>query len=511
MRIALTVLGILLGILPLAGQLGERPGRIQWGPLHELPPGATIQDVVPASRARVYISRRHPRKRKGELVYLERYDSTNTLQQYRKILLNKGESLRQLFWNKGQLQGVLESSDLLRVIHFGNENLAPGITAFRWEKEAGQEWNELAWSGDSTRRALVLNERKGWQQRVQFVIRVFDEQWQNQWQRAVRLPYVNAEFYQDRVMVSSRGDVFISGWVQFGAYRQVVKGRPNFQYIVLAFTDGGATQLEYRVRLRNKIVTDFHVDVTPDGQLVGVGLYSESNAAAAGGVFFTRIDPISHKAISGTRADFSPEVGKSLARSNLPLDQIAEIRELSRKQGELLFFYIRNYIPRPDGGGLLVAEQIVLNENFISFNNGTATRQINYNFNDLLVLSLSPGGDLEWARKIPKRQRTTDDEGRYSSIVPFRAAEDVFLVYNDNGRNFTADPRRRLRNFNGMQSVIAATGVEVNGDVQSFPLFVNADGGVIFRPEPSRQIDAKTLLLYGEKGRKYRFGYLTFP
>jgi len=479
------------------------PPTLSWGPLLEQPKDASIAGIL-ADNNRFLAWRKGRSSRKGNVVYLEKYDADGGLNLYRKLQMNPGESFRRLFtWNNRKM-ALFEARDHLRLIPIDGETLSPGSELLRIPKNRDQQWQHLELDDSGGRLCLVMLENRGWQRLVKLRLMVLDAAFSICWDELTTLAYTYAEFYPENVMVSDAGDLFLAGYAQVGMERIVEEGKANFQFIILAFTQHGTVQTEFQIGLRRKIVTDFHVSLNREGNLIGVGFYSENRSAAAGGVFLTQIDPYRQTATGGrlhslTRAG---EMGR------LRLGRKFEWNELSNNQGEFLNFSIRNFLADSDGGGLLVAEQVVLQQHYVSFRDGGNYKLVNYNYNDLLLVRLSPGGQVVWVRKIPKRQRTTNDKGRYSSIAAVPAAGEKYIIYNDNGRNFSRDSR--LRDFNGLQSVIALTHLGENGQTESFPLAINEELGVLFQPSWTTSLGADRKIIYGQRGRFFRFGILSF-
>ena len=87
----------------------------------------------------------------------------------------------------------------------------------------------------------------------------------------------------------------------------------------------------------------------------------------------------------------------------------------------------------------------------------------------------------------------------------------LFFVFNDNIKNYREDRRKnRIYNFNGRNSIVALAEVSRNGVVNTYPLFNNRDADIITRPKICKQVGRKEMIIYGERGRRYRFGNLIF-
>jgi len=476
---------------------------LTWGPLLQQPIEAKMAGII-ADSTRFYAWRYGKYARKGDEIYLERYNQDGSLGLYRKLKMNPGEAFRKFFSWKGKKVALLEGKEYVRLISIGNESLAPGSEMLYLKKEKDQFWQNVEVDPSQGRLLILLREKKGWQQSVRLRLVVFDQNMEVCWDEETQLPYVYAEYYPEKVLISPEGDVFITGYTQFAYERTVDKGKPNFQFIILSFTGFGKIQTEFQIGLRRKIVSDFHVTLSEEGKLVGVGFYSENKSAAAGGVFLTNIDPYNQTASGGKLHAFS----KAMDMGRVRLGQQFEWNELSNNKGEFLHYYIRNFLLDDTGGGLLIAEQVILQENYISFKEGYNSTQINYNFNDLLIIRLSKDGQVNWVKKIPKKQRTLNDKGKYSSISTIPSYKDNYLIYNDNGKNFSKN--NKIKTFKGLQSVIALTHIDEFGNSESFPIAINEEQGVLFQPGLTSQFGKDKKIIYGEKGKYFRFGILTF-
>ena len=107
-----------------------------------------------------------------------------------------------------------------------------------------------------------------------------------------------------------------------------------------------------------------------------------------------------------------------------------------------------------------------------------------------------------------------NDAGYYSSYSMATVRDRFYFIYNDNPRNFDGrvqSGQRRVRyNFNGSASVVSLAEVKIDGSVKVMPLFTNSDAAVITRPKICRQSSSKHMLIYGERGRNFRFADLAF-
>jgi hypothetical protein len=212
-----------------------------------------------------------------------------------------------------------------------------------------------------------------------------------------------------------------------------------------------------------------------------------------------------------------------------------------KRSAELYQYALDELVLRSDGGAVLIAEQYYV-EQRNDYNDryydpyryggfgyrGLRSRFYNpyyspygynnyrdnnyyYNYNDIIVVNIRPNGEIEWTARIPKQQVTSNDGGYFSSYAMSIVRDKFYFVYNDNYKNH--DPKRKDNkwyNYNGRNSVITLAEVSKDGAVRINPVYNNREAGITTRPKICKQIGRNQMLIYGEKGRKYRFGNLTF-
>ena len=136
-----------------------------------------------------------------------------------------------------------------------------------------------------------------------------------------------------------------------------------------------------------------------------------------------------------------------------------------------------------------------------------------YNYNDIIVVNIQPDGEIEWTARIPKKQISRNDGGYYSSYSVSIVRDKIYFIYNDTEENYIQNERiKQTYEFKGgsKRSLIAVAEISRNGSVDIFPLFKNRDADIITQPKMCKQVGKKNMIIYGEKGRTYRFGSVEF-
>ena len=104
-------------------------------------------------------------------------------------------------------------------------------------------------------------------------------------------------------------------------------------------------------------------------------------------------------------------------------------------------FTVQQIVARGDAGVLVAAEftqkiersamQPAPNYGTI----GSLRPTIDYDYNDIMLVSVYPTGGLQWYELLPKRQSSQDDEAMYSSFFVVKNKSGLRFLYNDDIKN----------------------------------------------------------------------------
>ena len=515
-------------LLPiLNGQSDDVPAEISWGEELREPSGTYISKLVSYGSWGFFALRK---KEDGaftkEAAYIERYDADMNLKKSKKLDLKykgKKRAFEDLVLIGGELylftsfNNRAKNKNYLFAQKISRKRLIPekklnkvGEIDSRNEYRTGQFDIEI--SKDSSK-VLIYNQlpyKKREPER--FALRVFDDQLELAWEKDIVLPYNDELFEVKEYQVDNEGNIYILGVLYGNRSRTQRNGLPTYQYIILTYADQGETVREYKINLREKFITDLTFQIDRNRNLVCSGFYSEKSAHGVKGTYFFRLNPVTEELIDVNTKEFDFEFRSAvLSRSGVKRAQRAEKKDDRRREPELYRYSLDDLILRTDGGALLIAEQYYVNERMYRYWDGGIRYDYFYNYNDIIVVNVRPNGEIEWTARIPKRQETMNDGGYYSSYSKAIVRDRIYFVFNDNDRNYDGERNpKRLYNFNGKYSVIAVTELRKDGSSTTYPLFRNSDAAVITRPKICKQIGLRRMIIFGERGRTYRFGSLDF-
>lgn len=347
-----------------------------------------------------------------------------------------------------------------------------------------------------------------------FGFTVLSSDLKNQWKKDIELPYTEQFFTIDDYQVNNDGDVYILGQEFKENKKDRIKGKPNYQYHILAYLDNGKKKKDYEINLKNKFITDIVYKIAKNGDLICSGLYSENGTSSIKGAFYMTIDFDTRKVKNNSLKKFDEE----FITQGWSDKAIAKAKKKKQKKNRAIEMYeydLNDFVLREDGGAVLLAEQyyvrVVTRTYTDSQGNMRTSTTYHYYYKDVIVVNISPKGNIEWATKIDKSQHSVNDGGYYSSYVLQVDGDKLHLIYNESARNYFEKEERRgmkRKDKNARLTIIAT--VNSNGDQEKEILINVSDENTYPVPKFSEQINEKQLLIYTRKLKKRKFGLVNF-
>ena len=369
---------------------------------------------------------------------------------------------------------------------------------------------DFAFSRDSSFILVYTNVQGRKKDPDRFAMHVFDAKMTPLWSKDVAVPIRENRFQVADLVLDDFGNVYIVAKHYHSQPKDKVKGKPGYEYVVYGYRNQGQEKVDYILNLRNHFLSDLHLEVAPNGELICAGFFSDYGVSTAKGTFYLTVDPSTREILQKSLYEF----GIDFLTMHLSDGKKARIQKKAAngKDVGLGKFDIRELISRPDGGSILVAEQYFVREIGTGYGYNSDPVQFKYHYNDIVVVSIDPVGDIEWATKIPKRQVSLDDGGYYSSFAMMMRKGNLHFIYNDHKLNIEEQRTSNLKNFklDDDNGIIALATVDPLGKVERKPLFPNSDLLTICRPKMCSQVNEHEMLIYGRTGNKTQFGKITF-
>jgi hypothetical protein len=498
------LLPFLLITVVLPAQMDDIPARLQWGEEQRAPGGSVLSKVIAAGPwGTTALRYRRGGLFSPERFLLEQYNDRYQLLERYELDLPEGADLEDILSLNGQLFWLISRPDEARQVsrvyvrplsstgQVIQEEQVVAEVALR--DKFRRRMFDLEFNRDSSYLLLYNQLPTRRDDNEQFTLRVFDDRFQLLWSRDVSLPYRDRSFDILEYRLDQGGNVYVLG--RLGSETGARDAAPVYRYILFAYTRDGRDEQEYRIELgEGRSIRRLTFRPAGNGDLVFTGFVRAPDRGPLEEACFFRIDPL-YK--TTTNLAFVPFVGALGDNTDQPLDPL-----------EPVSFRPREMILRSDGGAVLIAEQYFRRDRMVPTYQGIRADTY-FSYLDIVVINIAPDGSLEWARRIPKRQTTANDQGFYSSFALATVRDRFYFVYNDNPRNFSPQ-RGRQYNLDARASVITLSELTRAGELTTVPLFVNRDAQIVTRPRICRQIGSRLMLIFGEEGRRYRFGALEF-
>jgi len=331
-------------------------------------------------------------------------------------------------------------------------------------------------------------------------LQVYDQNMNVKWESLVSLPYKEELFRPDDFKVSNDGKVYILGSLYKDKLKNRVKGKPNYAPRILCFGDGGLLEFNYDLKMGNLFLVDKSLSINDQNDIICAGFYSDEGKLAINGVFSVVID------------------GKSLEIKNssskpFDLDMVVDgLRKNETKDPQMMKYILRDLLSRNDGGYSLIGEQYYTTESQKSDGNGGTYSVTNYIYRSIVVIDFEKNGDVKWATKIVKYQKSSSDGGYYSSFATSLAGDHLYLIYNDNIENVgikEGEPRKMF--YNGRKGAsVTLIDIGPDGEFTREAIITSNKDEVITVPKVCIQTSPNEMLFFGDRKKTQKFAILKF-
>ena len=249
----------------------------------------------------------------------------------------------------------------------------------------------------------------------------------------------------------------------------------------------------FNISMKEHLWHDVHFDFdNMNKKLTVAGFYSDETILEAHGIFFMSLSPNQPEDITSNFQEFS--------REHLGL-------VLGNKLKKRLGFrdvFVQKIVPRHDGGLLMIAERYKeeSRENHVSADpyqhkrrDYDETNQTDYFYNEILLYSFHPSGELHWAEILHKKQYSQDDDGAFSSFFLFLNKSKIRFLYNDTVK----------RNDTVYEYIVSG-----NGELERNSLFNTKEDRLMLHMSNALQISSNTILVPSEQRSSLKLVKMTF-
>ncbi|MBL8000828.1 MAG: hypothetical protein JNL05_02595 [Flavobacteriales bacterium] len=375
-----------------------------------------------------------------------------------------------------------------------------------------------ALSPDSSKVLLYVQKPFEKNEKDRFAVKVFDASLSKLWEADIEMPYTDKEFVMEEMQVDNDGSVVCVG-VKYASPRERRElkrsGGVPYDYHVLVYWKGQAAPVDETIKVEGKFLQDLTLSLGKDGDILCAGFYSDKGSWSIRGTFFLRIDRVTKSIVHQSFKEFD----KEFITAYMTEKEKGKAERKAERKGEeveMMEYDVRDIIRREDGGALVLAEQYYWWVETVRTTNanGTVSTRVMYHYvyNDIIVVNIAPGGDIEWAAKVPKRQHSINDAGYNSSFAANLKGGKVHLIFNDSGSNLFLKEGDRVAQFEvtGKDALVTLVTVDEDGITHREALFSPERRDAKVCPKDCVQLVDGRTFLYASRKKEYRFGMVTF-
>jgi len=230
----------------------------------------------------------------------------------------------------------------------------------------------------------------------------------------------------------------------------------------------------------------------------GVSLFSDDEKYAYSGVFVARFDleknTFDYTEYHPFSSSFLTKVmtEKGLKKLRKKGQGIADLRPI-------------DFLGKENGGCYILAEIQYRKETTKSYIKENGPDEHNYFYKDMIAISVSADGELEWMRYIDKNQKLKEDNWHYGSFWGVYSNDNLYFVYNDIEENKRIESGEKAKEMNATSKrILVQTQIAPDGKVKKTVLSKNSENYKISSKIRTQLNKENSVILFAEKGTKRR-------
>ncbi len=365
---------------------------------------------------------------------------------------------------------------------------------------------EFIISEDSTKFLLVNNPPFEKYAGEKFGYKIFDNNLKELNNLEITLPYKDNNFSAENYILSKEGIIHLLAKVYIEK-QDKKKGEATFYYEVLSIDPAGKGKIiEYEIKLPNKYISEVSYVLDDKNGIICSGFYGNIEKKGISyndinGIFYIRIN----KATKQIESKGIKELDKDF------VSNFTSKRKADKGRGISSTFRLREFVKKPDGGAMLIAESAydyTVTTTSVSSSGVTTTRTTyHYVRDNIIAININPDGSIKWYTNIPKDQHTVNDGGAYSSFMFAQNKDKYYFIYNDNPRNLDPTKVKSIKDIRTMSSPKTSTAVIVElsekGEYTKKELFSNKEAKSVLMPQRAYKLSPKEHVVTSMNGGFY--------
>jgi hypothetical protein len=326
--------------------------------------------------------------------------------------------------------------------------------------------------------------------------------------------------FQDRYFkimsykITNSGKIWMLGYKMPNRRKgeKVKKDQSNETYYLYVYDVDKEELIEYDLGLKDKYITN--IDMRTDfenNKAVIYGIYSDAAFNAMAGSFYLSLDQIKVEVTKEKFNPFDKEFVKLMSNKKSDKKKVekGEQEEIENKK-----VVLKEIVRKDDGGHLVVFENYRYWRQTYYRQNGSTQTTDYYQYNEIFVQNYTPDGDVIWTAFIPKKQHSTNDDGRYSGFLLLVNGNKLHFIYNDHIKNeerWGTDEEQKVVGFLSRKKLnLAMVTLSEDGDLSYKVLMPTVVEKFTICPRESKMIgkNSNKAIISGLSGADTRFGLL---
>lgn len=318
---------------------------------------------------------------------------------------------------------------------------------------------------------------------------VFNESMKKEWGSEFTMPYTEALMQTLDYSVDVNGDAYMLVKV-FDETDSKSKEGPAYHLEVFRFTKGKKKPVIAKVDLGNNFLKEASLIESSTHDILVACTYSKkAKKGGTAGIYLGKLNNENGK-LENYKNGYYEFPKEELAK----FETAAAKRKMDKKDDyEAPNVSVRNVLIEADGSVLIACEEYyqVLHERH-STRNGVympTGSYYTYHYEDILAAKIDAGGNFQWIKKIPKKQRGSDGRGTMSYTL-ISDGTGYYFLYLDNNKNLNLAPDEAPRlHLDGYGGQVVVGKIANDGTITKEILFDTREEDIMIFPADFRKIN----------------------
>jgi len=381
-----------------------------------------------------------------------------------------------------------------------------------WKTNSGSF--EIIISNDKSKLAIFNKEPGKRKEPINYSLTVLDTKNDLKvlWSRSFTTEKVKKEINLANAIISNQGE---AAFLFSGGFKN--NSGSSYSFKIQYLDKDGRNEVEFPVTTKTGFISYLQFGFNNNNSIVAAGFYSDKLTLKDGlnikGSYYLLIDKVTKKIIKENYKEFEMNFITDFMKERKV--KKAKKRKSKGKDYGLSNYVLDDLVFRSDGGVILIAEEYYVTSYTTRNSQGISSTTYTHNYNTIIAVSIAPSGEIEWARKIPKRQRfQTKDYSNNSKIKSYVSYSlfvhnnKLYFFYIDNPKNLVAKDYGEMKGWKIKKSVVVAVEINSEGFMNKAGILDSKEDKTVLLPTNIKKDASGKIIGFAKwknKGRYYRF------